>query len=251
MFNITSPGLVHAIRRVIHLSLFESVQDGVLVEEPYASLFHFLPDMRSDMIGRATDSKELDDIEALEYFLYECQPRNKSLQDSLNLGHQALVNFETLWALFKAGDKIMIIDKFEEKRLFKFTHIEEKISEVGLNRQLCTGLEIWGWCIVWDIEQKSFTQRSYSFLIETFAGHRKVKSLPVYPLRYEDDETKEATISQLQKRGRSYANLISSTPSCFEYYGRALEVGHRFGDESKDFAQVSSNLHQFVRDELC
>lgn len=239
---ITSSALVQVVRRIIPISLFESVPDGVSIEEPYAPLFHFLLDMRSDMIGHAAKPEEVDDIEALEYFLYECQPQYKSLRDALTTGHQALVSFETIWALFKTGDEIVIIDKFEEKRLFKFTHIEEDIGNIGLQRHLCIALSICGWCIVWDREQKSFAQRSCAFKIERFSGHREVKSLPVYPLRCEDENTRKATVLQLQKRGRDWVNLISNTPSCFEYYGRTLEVKEHTRGNSEAFTQLEGRI---------
>src|SRR5215470_16651797 len=43
---ITSSALIQVVRRIIPLSLFESVPDGASFREPYAPLFHFLPDMR-------------------------------------------------------------------------------------------------------------------------------------------------------------------------------------------------------------
>jgi hypothetical protein len=226
---ISSPALVTVVQRMIPQRLFESVSDEVAIEEPFASLFHFVDDMRKDMISRRADTKDMDDIDALEYFLYESQPQYKKARDALGNGRTALVSFETLWALFKAGEFIITTDKFEEKRLFKFTHLEEKHLEeksdrVSGGRDLCVKLSVCGWCISWDREHKCFSQKSCIFYIERFLGHRNVRSLPVYPLRCEEEETRKSLVADLEKRGRNWTQLASNTPCCFEYDGTAIEI---------------------------
>lgn len=219
---ITSPTLVNVVRHIIPQRLFESVADGIAIEEPYAQLFHFVDDMRKHMISHKAENEDMEDIDALEVFLYECQPQYKSARDASNSGLPALISFDTLWALFKAGDLVVITDKFEEKRVFKFTHLEEKLNPYSGRREVCVKLSVCGWCINWDREQRCFTQKSYGFNIERFMGHRSVRSLPVYPLRCEEDETRKSLLASLESRGRTWAQLASTTPCYFEYDGRAL-----------------------------
>jgi len=223
---ISSPALVAAVRRMIPPILLESVSDGITIEEPFAPLFHFMDDIREDMISHDADAKDLEDIKALEYFLYECQPQYKNTRAALDTGRTALVSFETLWGLFKVGDLIVAVDKFEEKSLFKFTQLVEQVDTYSGRKGVCVALSVVGWCIGWDKEQKCFTQKSYTFNIRRFLGNLSVRSLPVYPLRYEEDETQKSLLADLEKRGRRWAQLASNTPCCFDYDGIAIETFH-------------------------
>jgi uncharacterized protein (UPF0216 family) len=157
---ITAPALVQVVKKILPLTSFETVLDGVSFEEPYSALFHYLPEMRSDMKEHGTKSEELDDIEALEYFLDKCQPQNKNLRDSYFTRQQSEVSFESLWALFKPGEDLVITDKFQEKRLFRFTHIEKKLVNTSWPNDRPVSLLICGWCIVWDAEHKCFIQQT-------------------------------------------------------------------------------------------
>lgn len=223
--TITSPALVQAIRRIVPPSLFGTSPNSVSFDEPYGAIFHFLPEIRLDIVTHPGKAEDIDDLQALEYFVYEFQPQNKRLRESLNTGEQTHVSFETLWALFKAGEEIVVIDKFEERRLLKFTHIEEILTDIGKERRICTGLAVRGWGVRWDAARRNFDQQLHSFEVSRFSGNRRVKSLPVYPLRFENEVTRNATVSALRKRGCDWVDLTLKGPSCFEYNGHALEVG--------------------------
>ena len=240
---ITSPALVQAIKRIVPPSLFEIVPNSVSFEEPYVAIFHFLPEMRSDMVTHLGKSEDIDDLQALEYFVYESQPQNKRLRETLTTGQQTHVSFESLWALFKTGEAIVVIDKFEEKRLLKFTYIDEILMDIGKERRICTGLAVRGWGIRWDAARRNFAQQFHSFEISRFSGNRRVKSLPVYPLRFEDETTRNATVLALRQRGCNWVDLNLKGPSCFEYNGHALEVG-RYSDSGMR-TQVSKYLRYY------
>ncbi|KAJ9639789.1 hypothetical protein H2204_003582 [Knufia peltigerae] len=219
---ISSPALLASARRVIPARLFENMSDSVAITEPFLRIFHFIDDMRNEMHLSTADPRDKADIDALESFLFDCQPRHKVDRGILSSTQPASVSFEMIWALFKDGDLIVVTDKFKENRFFKFTHLEENVDRVNGRPDVCEKLAICGWCIVWDSEQKSFAQQSYKFYIESFLGYRKVRTLPIYPLRCEEEKRADSMKAELEKRGRDWAHLASQAPSCFEYNGTAL-----------------------------
>jgi hypothetical protein len=231
--------LIEVIKKVIPLSCFESTQDSVSFAQPYAPLFQFWGSMCTDMKGHAVDSAELRDFDALGYFLEESQSQYRSIWTSLDLGKQT-VSYDMIWALFRAGEPIMIRDKLEEERLFKFSRIEENLRDVGRQHDLCVALEVHFWWIVWTPGQKQFRQKSNSIKIERFAGHRRVSSLPVYPLRYVAEDSRSCLVAKLEARGRRWAELMLSPPSCFEYSGPAIPDEENTGDAKHSSMQVSA-----------
>lgn len=235
---ISSPALLAVVRRVIPARLFENVSDSVTITEPFLRIFHFVDDMRNDMRLSTADPRGIADIDALESFLFECQPEQKVPGGILNTTQPATVNFEMIWALFKHNDLIVVTDKFEENRLFKFTHLEENVDRVNGRPDVCVKLAICGWCIAWDNEQKSFCQQSYKFYIERFLGYRKVRTLPIYPLRWEEEKRRDSIKTELEKRGRQWAHLASQAPCCFEYNGTAVYTHGNQKNASGDDTQV-------------
>jgi len=219
---ISSPALLAVMRRVIPARLFENESDSVTITEPFLRIFHSIDDMRNDMHLGTADPQVIADIDALESFLFEYQPQLKVALGIPSTTKSATVNFEMIWALFKPSDLIVVTDKFEENRLFKFTHLEEGVDLLDRRRDVCVKLAICGWCIAWDNEQKAFSQESYMFYIDRFLGYRKVRTLPVYPLRYEEEKRRDSMKVELEKRGRDWAHLVSEAPCCFEYNGTAI-----------------------------
>jgi hypothetical protein len=71
-------------------------------------------------------------------------------------------------------------------------------------------------------------------------GHCKVKSLPIYPLRYEATNFKDELLTNFENRGRAWVKLVSNLPACFEYCGRAILATSGYGRASREsFTQVS------------
>ncbi|KIW16322.1 hypothetical protein PV08_06373 [Exophiala spinifera] len=239
---ISSPALVGVVRRVIPARLFENVSDGVTITEPFLRILHFIDDMRNDMDLSTADPQESVDIDALETFLFECQPQHKVARGILSITQPAMVNFEMIWALFKESDLIMVTDKFKENRIFKFTHLEENVDRMNGRPDVCVKLAICGWCIAWDIEQKSFSQQSYKFYIERFLGYRNVRTLPIYPLRCEEEKRGDSLKAELEKRGRKWAHFASQAPCCFEYSGTAIHTNDYGTRISESVTQLSGRI---------
>jgi hypothetical protein len=237
---ITYQNLVQAIEQNIPSTHFKTVPGGISIEEPYLPLFSYWDNIRTAINSNGAEEKPLE-LSALEHFLYEGKPQYRSLEDPSATGLAAVVNFETLRVLFKPGEELVVIDKFNEKRLFKHTHIEENLGEVGMHGQLCISLYICGWCVIWDREQKRFTHKSCNFKINRFSGHRRVESLPIYPLRCENKTTLPITKENLKERGRRWAELISLTSSYHQYNGLAREIAR---PGKKEFIQVSSHIFE-------
>ena len=246
--KIMSPILVEVIKMIVPLSFFESTSDGVSFEEPYAHLFQYSKDIRKELESRVgANSDHLRDFRALEAFL-ESHAGYGIIWKSLDRGNRTVVGFDDIWALFRAGELMVVQDRLEEKRLFKFTRLQDSIKEVGFQKELCVAVEVHFWYIVWSPGKKRFRQKSLYFEIKRFAGHRKVTSLPVYPLRYEDEDTRQSLLMKLQTRGKKWADLISDPPSCFEYSGHAIPESESRGRENPNFTHVS--LSSFLNSSL-
>ncbi|KIW97685.1 uncharacterized protein Z519_01269 [Cladophialophora bantiana CBS 173.52] len=220
--KITSPVLVEVIKEIVPLSFFESTPDSVTFQEPYAHLFQYSKDIHKALESRISPhSDQFRDFRTLISFL-ESHARYGIIWKSLDRDNQRVVSFENLWAVFRVGEPVAVQDRLEEKRLFKFTRLEDSIGDMGHQKDFCVAVEVHFWYIVWSPGKKRFCQKSQYSKIPRFAGHRKVTSLPIYPLRYEDQATREPLLMKLQARGRKWADLISKPPTCFEYSGHAI-----------------------------
>lgn len=238
--NIMCPALVEVIKKIIPLSFFESTQDSISFQEPYAHLFQYSKDIQNELDSRANTSPEvLEDFNALQYFLAS-HAGYGDVWKSLDEGSQITVSFDNLWALFRAGDHITTIqDKLEEKRLFRFTRIEDEFKEVGLQQEFRIAVRVHFWYIVWSPGEKRFRQRSQSASILRFAGHRMVTSLPIYPLRYENEDARKSLLLGAQTRGQTWSELVSNPPSCFEHLGHAMSDEEGATTEQRGLTYVS------------
>ena len=220
--NITSPMLVDTIKKIIPISFFESTPNSVSFQEPYVHLFQYSTDIRQELASQASPSSEVfRDFYALESFL-ECHVGYGTVWKSLNSGNHTAVSFESLWALFRAGDLLVIQDRLGEKRFFKFTRIEEGLTETRVRQDFCTAMLVHFWYISWSPGTMRFSQETQCIKIARFAGDREVTSLPIYPLRFESEGARKSLLADLQSRGKKWSDLVSSPPSCFEYFGRAI-----------------------------
>jgi hypothetical protein len=66
--EITSPVLLAAIKKVIPLTCFESTEDSVSFDQPYAPLFQFWGSIRTELKEHIAESTEPDDFNALWIF---------------------------------------------------------------------------------------------------------------------------------------------------------------------------------------
>ena len=231
--------LVDVIKTIIPLSFFESTPDGISFQEPYAPLFQYSKDIFQELASRISPSSDtFRDFYALESFL-ENHEGYGIVWKSLDLGNQTVVSFDNLWALFRTGGLIVTQDRLEEKRLFKCTRIEEDVQGMGFQQHFCVAMNVHFWYIVWNPGEKRFRQKSQYVKIKRFAGHRKVTSLPVYPLWYENEDARNSLLVELQSRGEKWSDLISSPPSCFEHFGQAIAEEEGARAENSDLMHVS------------
>lgn len=221
--NIMSPMLVDVIKKIIPLSFFESTPDSVSFQEPYAHLFQYSEDMHQELASRFSPSSEaLGDFYALKSFL-ESHGGYGTVWKSLHWGNQTATSFDSLWAIFRAGDLLVSQDRLEEKRLFRFTRLEEEIKEMEHRHDFCVAMKVHFWYIAWNPGKNRFHQKSQYVKIKRFAGHREVTSFPIYPLRYDDEDARNSLLIGLQNRGKKWSDFVSNSPSCFEYSGHALQ----------------------------
>lgn len=220
--KIVSPILVEVIKVIVPLHFFESTSDGVSFQEPYAHLFHYSEDIHKELKSRVDpNSDHCRDFYALESFLGSYAGHG-IIWKSLEQGKQTAVSFDNIWALFRFGELMVVQDRLDERRLFKFARLHQNIKDVGFQKDVCMDVEVHFWYIVWSPGKRRFRQECKYFEVRRFAGYQKVISLPIYPLRYEEDDARDSLLKRLQNRGKKWADLISNPPSCFEHSGYAI-----------------------------
>ncbi len=177
--------------------------------------------MRRELKSRhSLDPEVLEDFNVLVSFLES--HAGYGVWKSMDGKNQVTVTFENLWALFRDGDLLVLQDQLEERRLFKLIYLEEQISDDGLSKGTCIGMQVQFWHISWSSGDKAFRRRSSVIRIPRFAGMRRVLTLPIYPLRYEDEDTRTSLLRKLQDRGEKWSTQISNPPACFDYVGHAV-----------------------------
>jgi hypothetical protein len=219
--KIANPGLVNSIKKIIPHTLFESISGSVHFQEPYSALFQYSSDVRQELQSRHDPgSQVIVDFNVLVTFLES--HAEYGIWKSLNGQNQDSITFENLWALFRDGDVLVLQDQLEERRLFKLTRLEEQINDEGFLKGFCMGIHIHFWHISWSSGDKAFRRYNRAIKIPKFAGMRKISALPIYPLRYETEETRTAVLRDLQNRGQTWSTRVSKPPACFEYDGHAV-----------------------------
>jgi len=128
---------------------------------------------------------------------------------------QEVVNFETLWTIYKPGDIVISRAFLDEPQAF----IVHESLESGMVRKGI--LSHWSLdCWSYDWSGKTFERVLVELRIDLFKGSRKVQSLPVYPIKY----LSEAERDQIELRGRRFREISLSTKGSrlFQYSGDAI-----------------------------
>jgi hypothetical protein len=84
-------------------------------------------------------------------------------------------------------------------------------------------IRIWNLCY----DGNTISRRDRKIIISAFDGEREIQSLPLFPVKfYQDEPGKQTLREQLIMRGRMYFEL-SKGPAFREYSGRGLQTGTR------------------------
>ncbi|KAM0517395.1 hypothetical protein ACHAPE_004926 [Trichoderma viride] len=137
-----------------------------------------------------------------------------------------LVSHNMIWKLFRPGDLVLREDEIGNLWLFVLIHATYS-SEAFRNRH--TGLEeetkqvvFKTWSLTWNEDDGCLMRKATIFKCADFFGQQLIKSLPVYPIRYQEDIKRENTEQFLAKRGRKWWKLIAEPAICQQHSGLAF-----------------------------
>lgn len=217
---------------------------GIILEDPFASLYFYLDDMRKLAKDSDAPSASQDDLAALvHHYDSNIRPSHEKIAKRLKDG---VVGFHDLWALFRPGDILLSKEDFGQTQLYRICtstfrrggedllgddNNDDKMwqgtwmgSFMGSNKP--TRFCFDAWCIRWNSPTRTFTRAQKTFRINMFHGLRAVTTLQQYPLKY----TSQAEIihHDMVERGRLWKQLISGIPVPKMYRGPAMELEKGF-----------------------
>lgn len=137
------------------------------------------------------------------------------LDEETSLAGRETVNYEILWTVYKPGDIVISRPFLEEPQAFIVHESMEAATEKdGMTphwRLVC-------WSYDWN--GKSFHRVPVELRIEFFKGIRHVRSLPIVPLKYIEDDVQK----QMEERGRRFQEICLRKKGLrtFQYSGDAI-----------------------------
>ncbi|KKY29195.1 putative atpase aaa+ type core [Phaeomoniella chlamydospora] len=225
---ILSPPLRELIRRVIKFYPGIGLDASqVTFPEPYGPLFFYLDEICQEA-ERSVDKGFQEDLDCLlEYYRKHIQQKHLQIRQMFQ---ENIVQFDDLWALFRPGALVYILDKFAQPCLHTiiatgFRDPEGYVDpdEAFTNkrfRRLCVDM----WSVTWDPATNLFQRSTTTRTIRAYTGSCPIESLPFYPMNYYKGGSEMAIQElrgSLEKRGLRWRKLVSGRPSCQLYNGPA------------------------------
>lgn len=159
-----------------------------------------------------------------------------------------LVSYKMIWKLFRPGDLVLRED--EIGNLWLFVLIQATYSSiVPRNSHTWVGEEkkeanFKTWSLRWNEANGCLERKTTFFRCTKFSGQQPIKTLPVYPIRYQEDIKGENTEQFLAKRGRKWWELIAGPAICQQHSGLAFsKEGRRINEGGEKSRVCRSSLH--------
>lgn len=226
VLELLSPNLARLFQSVV--KYFPGIQvEGARpsMPAPYAPLyFHYCDIVKA---AKSADKCCQDDFEVLHrFYCQHIEGEHQRIREML-AGHTVLYN--DLWALFRPGDIIYVLDEYNEPRLYilitvKYRRSEGYFSSSVNSIQRFHRLAADMWAMDWQQSTGSFQRHTVTRCIKSFSGSRSVTSLPFYPLSYYAGgctDQIDKLVCNLRLRGLKWKELVSKAPSCVFYDGPA------------------------------
>ncbi|PNP38116.1 hypothetical protein TGAMA5MH_09980 [Trichoderma gamsii] len=151
-----------------------------------------------------------------------------------------------IWKLFRPGDLVLRED--EIGNLWLFVLIQATYSSiVPRNSHTWVGEEkkeanFKTWSLRWNEANGCLERKTTFFRCTKFSGQQPIKTLPVYPIRYQEDIKGENTEQFLAKRGRKWWELIAGPAICQQHSGLAFSKEGRRINEGGEKSRVDGRV---------
>ncbi|KAL7935703.1 P-loop containing nucleoside triphosphate hydrolase protein [Trichoderma chlorosporum] len=220
--EITSKHLVEVIKKVNKHPPLQPLANVFSEEEPYPTLFHHMDDIRKEVSGMGNEEAD-SHLEKLEKLCTNVEPiwnRARNIDFTENM-----ISYSLLWTLFQPGD--MVIREDDLGNFWLFVLIEITCAEIQLGPNIFSKdsdnvTTFYTWFLNWNEVDGNLTRKMIKFTCPRFFGRRHIKSLPVYPIRYQEGVPGENIRQKLTKRGRQWLRLMAKSTVCQYYSGPAF-----------------------------
>ncbi|KAI9703001.1 MAG: hypothetical protein M1820_005992 [Bogoriella megaspora] len=221
---ILSPPLCEMINKVVNSYPSISYEkNSIKLSPPYEPLFFHWDEM--DELARTAPEHCKQDFECFKQAYQKCTSgTHRTIKELL---HKSIIDFQSLWAIFKPGDVIHCLDQKGLPCLRVLVAVTYRDPEYNLFndpphssrrfRRLCADM----WSVGWDFENEKFQRFYYTQTIREFIGYIDIGTLPFYPIKYfksNSNENLESFLQRQQQNGHRWKRLVSEPPSCQLYF---------------------------------
>ncbi|KAI9675245.1 MAG: hypothetical protein M1822_008982 [Bathelium mastoideum] len=217
--TLLSPGLLNLFRQAV--SIYPGIRTDstkIVIKQPYEPLFFYMKDI-CDLAKRQPEVAG-DDIDCLVDAYQKYIQRDHQVIRELILKN--VIDYTSLWAIFKPGDCIYSLDESGLPCLRVLIAIEyrgeEDHNREGGYKRFCAET----WSIGWDAVSEKFQRYLETKSIRKFTGICDIEALAFYPLKHFGGGSTDVISAFLQTRqqnGYKWKKLVSEPPSCYSYNG--------------------------------
>ncbi|KAH8123348.1 hypothetical protein LI328DRAFT_156945 [Trichoderma asperelloides] len=232
--TIRSKYLLDAIKKVNQHPPLQPAKDFFAEQEPYPTLFHHIDDVKREIAQLGNEDAD-DHLKILLNAVGHVNPIwNEAREENFSNG---LVSHNMIWKLFRPGDLVLREDDIGNLWLFVLIEISYYIDT--FRKRYTQDLEeerratFTAWSLTWDDADGYLTRRNTTFTCTEFSGQRPIKSLPVYPIRFQEHIKGVNTGAFLGSRGRKWWKLIGEPSICQQHSGLAYVQEHRQAKDEK------------------
>ncbi|KAK1249653.1 hypothetical protein MKX08_009656 [Trichoderma sp. CBMAI-0020] len=227
VIEIWSKHLVDAIEKVNKHPPLEPTKGFFSEQEPYPTLFYHMDDIKAE-IAHMDGQDPQEHLKTLQRELAHVEPIwMEARQESSDM-----VSYDMIWTLFRPGDLVLREDRIGNLWLFVLTDLAYIISRSRRRADRAEKKTFLNVLLLnWNEVDSSLSNEYMSFNLPEFSGKRHITSLPIYPIRYQEDMERKRIQESLARRGRKWQELINAASICQHHCGLAFKGNRQKANE--------------------
>ncbi|KAI0548228.1 hypothetical protein F4679DRAFT_551690 [Xylaria curta] len=201
----------------------QSLRD--LEEKDYnLSLQQEVPPQKNDNRTAYNEKDLLLDLKLLVKFMDEDMRPTFDLRQSIKEGSATEIEYQDLWHLFAYGDTVLVqSDRSHAYRVLNFTGgrdiLIDRLSPGEATQPVMAGFMID--CLSIKFNGLSYIPQLDTFSISPFVGRQPIRSLSIYPLKFDKDS--EILKRDMIAQGKRYVDVTIPSQSHRHLLGRTLD----------------------------
>lgn len=193
-------------------------------------------------IAQMDDQAAHEHLETLQKEIAYVEPIwNEARQESGNM-----VSYGMIWKFFHPGDLVLREDDLGNQWLLVLVEVAyrySKIKSMKIGKAEGKETSFDAWFLTWNKVDDSLTKQHVKFTCPEFSGKQHITSLPVHPIRYQEDTVRQSIKGALTKRGRRWQELITAASICQHHCGLAFIQEARQAMDEKFQVSHSGLIH--------